>query len=138
MIQILLDLTHTYYSWHWHGELITIFEWFVTNKLDDKGGGFVNADKINYSALNYFYQIKWTDPTVEKSAIIKEVEVEIVNLVGKCYKVVNFRKHSDFITEKTKEHIVARYVNGIGTCILLHTLSSQQQWLEALWCAVCG
>ena len=54
-----------------------------------------------------------------------------MNLVGKCYKVVHFRKHSDFITEKTKEHIVARYVNGIGTCILLHTLSSQQQWLEA-------
>ena len=66
-------------------------------KLDDKGGGFVVADKEDYisSALNDLGKqrnINEIDPNTDKIALIENVEEEIVTIVGKM--IEDFRNHS--------------------------------------------
>ena len=84
-------------------------------KLDDKGGGFVIADKKDYesSALNDLANqtnIHEIDPASDKSAIISEVEKEIVNIMGRMLQSGEILESTaNFITQKTKEHKVARY-----------------------------
>ena len=84
-------------------------------KLDDKGGGFVIADKKDYesSALNDLASqtnIHEIDASTDKTAIIKDVEEEIATIVGKMLENGEIlQSTANFITLKTKEHRVARY-----------------------------
>ena len=84
-------------------------------KLDDKGGGFVVADKEDYisSALNDLGKqrnINEIDPNTDKIALIENVEEEIVTIVGKMIEDGEILETTaNYITHKSKEHKVARF-----------------------------
>ena len=84
-------------------------------KLDDKGVGFVIADRKDYesSALNDLANqtnIHEIDSSTDKATIIREVEEQIVNIVENMLETGEILESTaNFITQKSKEHKVARY-----------------------------
>ena len=84
-------------------------------KLDDKGGGFVVADKEDYisSALNDLGKqrnINEIDPNTDKIALIENVEEEILTIVAKMIEDGEILETTaNYITHKSKEHKVARF-----------------------------
>ena len=82
-------------------------------KMDDKSGCFVVADRIDYKSAvlnDLAKQSNISEVEVDKEELVSEVEREIAKVVNEMKRRNEIKDDTaEYITQKTKEHRLARY-----------------------------